>query len=413
MNLRFPASKSKITSKYNLGGELMERGSILCAAPRCNRVRKDHEKSCPRCGHDAVYIRVGWKGRKYRYFQFLDAKGRLVSYSNAQAIVVLREINQKISLGAFNPEEYLTSTLKGRIFENTYESWIETKEKLVNREERSPETVRCYRSYARNYLIPYFGTKDVSAITENDLDEFLGQLPDELSQKYRKNIIKATEAFLQWCLKKHYINAMPNTPTVTVKSARKTRAIAYDFQMFGINNLPEVHRDVFHFIRETALRISEACALKATDINFSRRQALICRNVSGSKVQDTTKGGEAKAIPLSTAAIEILRRNVCDLEEYVFINPVTGKHYMPEFMRRLWVRHSGTGVMLKEAMRHSTLTDWADVGANAFQIKELARHSDIRVSDIYVKNAMSGLHNIIERKVVLLDEIRKKRRGSV
>lgn len=408
MTLNKSLSRSTITSKYNLGGEIMERGSILCAAPRCGRVRKDNEKACT-CGHDAVLIRVGWKGRYYRYSLFLDASGRLVAYSNAQAITVLREINHKIDAGKFNPEEYLTSALKNRIFETAYEAWLDTKEKLVTREERSPETLRCYQSYGRNYLMPRFGSMDVSAITDNDLDELLDNLPDHLSQKYRKNIMKATEAFLRWCLKKHYISVLPAVPSVTVKSARKMRAIPYDLQMIGINNIPDEHRDVFLFLRETALRISEVCALKAIDIDFSGRRALICRNISGSKVQNTTKGGEAKPIPLSGTAIEVLRRNIYDLKGFIFINPATGRHYMPDYLSDLWRDNSQTGVMLKEAMRHSTASDWANSGANAFQIKELARHSDIRTSNGYVHNALHGLYDIVDRKVINITQHRRKK----
>jgi integrase len=411
MNLTIPSSQRKIVFRYNLGGEFMERGSILCAAPRCGRVRKDNEKACA-CGHDAVYIRVGWQGRQYRYYQFMDAQGRLLAYSNAQAIIVLREINHKIDAGTFTPAAYLTASLKTRIFGNAYEAWLDTKEKLVNREERSPETLRCYQSYYRNYLGPYFAAMDVSQITDNDLDEFLEQLPDRLSQKYRKNIMKATEAFLRWTLKKHYINALPVIPVITVKSARKIRAIPYDLQMYGINNIPEEHRDIYLFIRETALRISEACAIKAVDIDFPGRRALICRNISGNKIQNTTKGGEAKPIPLSVTAIETLRRNITDLKGYVFTNPVTGRPYMPEFLRRLWVEKNNTGVMLKEAMRHSTISDWANSGASANQLKELGRHADIRTSDIYVHNAMQGLYSIVDRKVINIAEVKARKKKA-
>lgn len=389
----------------------MERGSILCAAPRCGTVRSDHHKSCPNCGHDNVYIRIRWKGKPYRYYLFLDNRQRLLPYSNAQAIIILREINQKIDSGTFDPEYYLTKSMKARVFENAYDAWIDKKQKLVRKEERSPETVRCYESYARNYLIPFFEGMDVGQITEGSLDDFLDGLPEHLSQKYRKNIMKCLEAFLRWCVKKRYAPALPEMPSVVVKSARKMRAIPYEMQILGINNLPEEHRDIFLFARETALRISEACVVKASDINITNRQAVICRNISGGKVQNTTKGGEAKLLPLSQIAIEIVLRNVQDLNGYLFINPVTKKHYMPEFLRRIWNIHSGTGVMLKEALRHSTLSDWANAGANAFQIKDLGRHSDIRTSNIYVHNAMAGLYNIVDRKVVSITEIKRKRKS--
>jgi hypothetical protein len=54
------------------------------------------------------------------------------------------------------------------------------------------------------------------------------------------------------------------------------------------------------------------------------------------------------------------------------------------------------GLKLYEATRHSTITDWSK-NATAFQVKDLARHSDIRTSQKYVHNAMTDLRGIVDR----------------
>jgi site-specific recombinase XerD len=129
---------------------------------------------------------------------------------------------------------------------------------------------------------------------------------------------------------------------------------------------------------------------------------LIQRTYSGYELVERTKGKHRKWIPLSRVALEIARTQGKGRfgAEFLFINRNTGKGYKPSFLRDLWKDHGIKEITLYEAMRHSTITDWSE-HASAFQVKDLARHGDIRTSQKYVHNAMKGLRSIVDRDNVI------------
>ena len=59
-----------------------------------------------------------------------------------------------------------------------------------------------------------------------------------------------------------------------------------------------------------------------------------------------------------------------------------------------------TDITLYEAMRHSTITDWAANGTT-FEVQTAARHSDIRTTRIYVHTAQEAISRLINRKKVV------------
>jgi len=379
---------------YELGGENMDRGQILCA--NCASTRR--KRSCVKCGHDTVFIRIQWKNKLYSFWK--DKYGN--PYVLQTAYDTLREINTKIRDKAFNPADYTAEGQEKRIFQNAFKQWLQVKQKKVDEGQMSPETLRPYTSYYRNHFKSLY-TFDVRDIKDGELEDLYDSLPSKLKSKSKKNIMKCLETFFNWCLRRRYVLELPVFPEIRVKDARKMRVIPYTLQINFILNLPEKHRDIYFFMRETAIRISEACVVMISDIDFPNKRALICRNVSKGKVQDTTKGGHAEYIPLSDTAIDIIKRNMGDRvgNTYIFINQDTQRRYSPETLRKIWRANSGSGVMLKEAMRHSTLTDYANQGASAFEIKELARHTDIRVSDRYVHMAKEGLYDLVNRNRII------------
>jgi hypothetical protein len=83
-----------------------------------------------------------------------------------------------------------------------------------------------------------------------------------------------------------------------------------------------------------------------------------------------------------------------------FSMPIDSRGYKPSYLRRLWAEYGVKGIKLYEATRHSTITDWSK-NATAFQVKDLARHSDIRTSQKYVHNAMTDLRDVVNRDNVI------------
>jgi integrase len=138
---------------------------------------------------------------------------------------------------------------------------------------------------------------------------------------------------------------------------------------------------------------------KVGDIDLKRGKALVCRAYSDHTLRDITKGRDSREATLSDIAIEIAERNMKDKLPGAFLFTLENGHgYLPDYMRKIWRKYSGVPNTCEESMRHSALSDFADLGANAYEIKEIAGHKDIRTSQHYVQSSADRLRDIVNRR---------------
>lgn len=381
-------------SVFNLA-ELIMRGSILCQ--RCGSRRR--ERVCPKCGYDSCAIRISIDGKYVRLYH--DKKGIALSFT--EAFRSLTAINGEMEIekngGAkFDIRNWLLPEIEAMKFGKKYNEWLTFKRGKIERNQSNcrKATLKLYEVYRTHYQ--HMNDLDVRHIKKGDIEKyFLDKLPATLSQKYTRNMLLALKTFFRWLNDQEQIE-IPKFPEFRVTISEKQRSITYEEQMAMIANFPEEHRDILYFQRETGLRVSEVCALQIRDCDFLSSRIMIQRTYSGYDLIETTKGNRGDWIPLSRFALEIANRTAKDRfgKEFLFINLSTGKGYKPSYLRRLWAEYGVKGLKLYEATRHSTITDWSK-NATAFQVKDLARHSDIRTSQKYVHNAMTDLRDVVNR----------------
>jgi len=379
--------------------ELISRGSISCQ--RCGTTRR--ERVCPKCGYDACLIRISVKGKRLRIYH--DKNGIALSFS--MAFQALTEINKEIKDRSFNVNDWLQPAIQENKFKNKYEVWIRQKTIEAEAGRFSHETLKLYQSYKRNHYGPLYEL-DVREIELSHLQELVNGFTG-LSEKYIKNLVDCLKTFYKWLNKWERVR-LPIFPDIEITTGETQRAISYEEQIEAIEQFPAEHQDILFFIRETGLRVSEGCALQVRDIDLSGARALIQRTYSGYRLVEKTKGKHRKWIPLSRRALEIAGKRLTGRfgVDFLFINPSTGRGYKPSYLRDLWTQYGIKGLKLYEATRHSTITDWSR-NASAFQVKDLARHGDIRTSQKYVHNAMTDLREIVDRdNVVPLNVVNKK-----
>jgi integrase len=370
--------------------ELISRGSISCQ--RCGSTRK--ERVCPKCGYDACLIRLSFKGKRYRIYH--DKNGTALSFS--MAFQALTQINKEIKDRIFNVNDWLQPAIQENKFKNKFSTWIKEKTKEAEKGRFSYATLALYKGYFKNYYGNLY-EKDVREVELSCLTETMNGW--KVSEKYTKTLMDCLKTFFRW-LNEWERCRIPIFPKIEITTGEKKRAIPYEEQIRILSDFPEEHRDIFLFLRETALRQSEGCSLKISDIDFAQARALIQRTYSASKIVERTKGKNRKWIPLSRLALEIAKRHSEGRfgADFLFINPMTGKGYKRGTLNRLWLKYGQDGLTMYEATRHSTISDWAK-NANAFQVKDLARHGDIRTSQKYVHNAMNDLKTIVDRDNVI------------
>lgn len=378
--------------KVGLG---MSRGTILCQ--KCSRLRIG--RVCPRCKHDACFIRITYEKKKRNLFY--DRAGNTHSFKSAYKDLLL--INGEIQEHRFDLSRWQKAEIEQRKLNNLYEEWLKQKEREADRGSFSKATLRLYRSYFTHH----FGNLkklDVREIRLKHLQELLDSWPNNLSLKYKLNMMLAVRTFLKWTVRWGTLEKLPPFPEIRMDGGKPSRAISYEEQMAAINKkkLAE-HRDIFLFMRETALRISEACAVKVKDIDIDNSRMLVQRTISERQIVERTKSRKKDWLPLTEEAYKIADRLSKNRfgEEFLFLDPRNNMGYLPDFLRRIWREHSGTSVTLYEAMRHSTISDWSRTGANAYMIRDGARHADIRTSSRYVHHALNDVRDMMSRKNVV------------
>ena len=388
----------KYASTSNGGGDVMaeltKRGSILCQ--RCGRSR--HDRVCPSCGWDSCMIRISVGGK---YIRIYDVKGQVLSYSSA--VENLIKINSEIRFKTFDPKNWIKAEVEKKKFSYLWGEWIKQKENKLAQGKFAPSSLRTYKYYYRNHFV-YFSDMIAGEVQLKNIQGFVDGL--HVSEKYAKCLVGCLEAFYSW-LERWDGTKKPLFPEMELTKKSEKKGLVYEDQVAAIDRIPEQHRDIFMFMREAGLRISEGCAVKIKDLDFKANKVLIQRTYSDNVLSEHTKGRNALWVPLSGIAKEIAEKHAQNRfgEDFLFINPESGRGYRSAALRRYWNVYSGSGVCVHEGIRHSTISDWSR-RANAFQVQELARHSDIRVSQVYVHNAMTDLRDVVNRDNVV--EIKKK-----
>lgn len=363
-------------------------GTIRCST--CDRAMKDEACSC---GKARCYIAIYWKGKPYKIWHYYD--GMPLDYGRADSM--LGEIRTAISKRTFNPLDYTKS--KERRFDAVISKWLDFKDRELARGNIRPSSVYSINKIVFNHL-KYFNDYNVREINRELISEFIDSLSN-VKHKTQRNILVVLKSFFKWMHDRGTVTAIPAFPKMEGDDDSKERiALDYDDQQELLKKVPEIHRDIIEFGMETGLRVGELIALQVGDIDIRRGRAIIQRTLSGNVIIESTKGGTKKPIPLSERAIEILIPHLREKtpKSWCFVNPVTNNRYGINRLNRVWRKATGLDVTYYEASRHSFVTQCVDSGADALQVKELARHSDVRTTQKYYHGDMKRLRDVVNRR---------------
>lgn len=414
-------AKGKKKSRHRVYGALVMTGTIRCT--KCETAIKK-EEACPKCKGIRCYIQLYWKRSSPYKIRREKNTGEPLQY--VKALEDLLEINRQIRKKAFNIYDWVTSKAKETRFSTKLDEWIKAKEDEVGTGEFSPETLKNYKGYVKNYYKRFRidstgiggwakGTEEpgllvhwnVAEIRKSEVAKFKKELMKikGLKLKTKKNILNGLHAFFSWLSDEDPAEIItskdiPDFPKIEGDDSEPQRAIDFDVQSAAIKNVPQEHRDPIEFGCEEFLRPGETCALRIKDIDFDNHVVIIRRTWSGSTLKENTKSKKWKKKPLTDRAYEIALRNARNRfpEEFLFINPDTKRCYRQKILNNLWKTHSGTNTVHYEGSRHSSITQLAEAGYDITAIKELAGHTDIRTTQKYIHRSLGKLREIANNR---------------
>lgn len=149
-----------------------------------------------------------------------------------------------------------------------------------------------------------------------------------------------------------------------------------------IGYAPDAAKDFFALAYETAMRRNELLYVTPKMINISKRIISLS--------DDMCKNGEARDVPLTKKAVEILKR-LCDgkqEDQRIFLYSPYG---ITQAFRRA-ARLAKVDDVCLHSLRHSAITRFAEMGLSTFQLRAISGHKSIdmlaRYTHVKAKNVL-------------------------
>lgn len=391
----------------------MDKGTIRCARRSCGKERK--ESVCPYCGNATCLVQVWWKGKHYKFRRYRP-DGKVLDYIRAKDVHAA--IRLQVNYGTFKPSDWLVSKLAEKMFEEQIQTWLQEKRELADDSqgvEFSYESLRCYKSYAKIHIIPFFVKYLVGEVGQAELKLFSDRLRKTVkSIKYRRDILNALHHFFEWLRQEGVILVIPPWPKIKGNNSKERQALDEDAQALGLSRIPPIHRDVVEFGMLTGRRPGELCAFQVQDGRSDDEEILVCRTWSGNRLRNTTKQGEKIAAPMVGRAIEIFEKHSRGKfpGAFLFINPETGRAYRPRFVNNVWKEYSELpGTVFYEAGRHSWCTQIGKVEGVTLKDQQNAMgHKTMQTTMKYTHKTLKRVADILKKKAQVADirEIQKR-----
>jgi integrase len=358
------------------------------------------KEKCPTCGKPFEYLKAGFICKEHRTVPqrfFIDVyygkqikiyshKSGLVLSSFDLALETQKHIQYEIRNKTFDPSRYVKGDIQKYLFENRIEEWYEDKKKEADKNILAWSYVSKLKCYIDNYLAPYFNGRDVREIRNVHIKDFRRKLPDTLSPKYSRNILKALENFFNVLLQDEVIEKKPVFPVIALEDSI-IKWCSRDEQDAILNAIPDRHRFIFFLLTRQGLRPGEAMAMKWEDIDLQTGILTVKRTLSSRKIREKTKTKKVRPRLLHPDIHDLLRSIPRGLPHtYLFINPNTGKPYLPDTVNRLWNAACDkvkVKITLYQATRHSVASMASTSGVDINIIKEVLGHTDIRTTQKY------------------------------
>ena len=265
-----------------------------------------------------------------------------------------------------------------------------------------PGTLEGYHRYIEYYIKPQLGDKQISLISQQDIQRMYRRLKTEgrihehpemghqLSDSMVRHIHSTLHAALKDAVQAHVIPRNPTEGTTAPKPNYKPKRILTRAELdafLTVVEQDEVWRDFFQTELMTGLRRGEICGLQWSDFDEEGGTLKVCRTLHSQRkgeytVGETKTNQGMRTIILPHSVTEILRRRKADtISQWIFPDPVKpedpvnpGSAYLR--MKTL-LRRAGLPSIRFHDLRHSCASLLLANDVPLKQIQEWLGHSDI------------------------------------
>ena len=206
-----------------------------------------------------------------------------------------------------------------------------------------PGTLEGYRRYIEYYIKPQLGDKQISLLSQQDIQRMYRRLKTEgrihehpemghqLSDSMVRHIHSTLHAALKDAVQAHVIPRNPTEGTTAPKPNYKPKRILTRAELdafLAVVEQDEVWRDFFQTELMTGLRRGEICGLQWSDFDGNTGTLKVCRTLHSQRkgeytVGETKTNQGMRTIILPHSVVDILRRRKTDaICQWIFPDPV-------------------------------------------------------------------------------------------
>ena len=357
---------------------------------------KAKSKSRYNLGFGAVYARKTVQGIQRWYVDFYDEKGnrvqQVVKHAGCKedAFIVLRRRMQGILIG-------------GRSQEGTDPGFKEFSAEYL--QQYAMKRKRSWRSdecYLKAHLIPFFGDKQLSGITRQDIERYTsGRIEDGVKKStinrelavLRKMFFKA----IDWG--KLGKNPVLKEDFFSGEDQIKERILTPDEQIRLLQESSASLRPILITALNTGMRRGEILGLEWERVDFTDRKIIL--------ESTNTKSKKRREIPINEALFSLLigLKAVSNGSPFVFPNPYSGKP-MLDGKRAFYRTCKKAGIigLRFHDLRHTFASRLSARGVDLNTIRELLGHGSIRMTQRYLHSSQTLKRSAVECLVEKEDE---------
>jgi integrase len=283
-----------------------------------------------------------------------------------------------------------------------------------------PTSFERYEGIYRNYLkTAEIGSKSLSEITKLDIKMYYNKLYENggLTKSQIYHIQKVLRKFFFYCIEHEMITKNPCS-NISLPGNKEYDDVEIeiftDDEMDRIKEAIKEHpyRLLILFAFSTGMRLGELLALRHRDISdgivtvswsLSEHSVIDAKGKRKTVVELMIPKSKTslRNIPLPKSMLELYTAG--DPDDFLFLTS-GGKHINESSFRKAWIRilkKAGVPYRKFHCCRHTYITKLVQNGANLAVVKELAGHSDIKMTMRYTHINMKDKNDAIK----LIDSI--------
>lgn len=294
-------------------------------------------------------------------------------------------------------------------FTTIFEEWY------LNTKHRVKEsTAANYRLKADKHILPWFGAKIISSITQQEIYSFMDQKKNAgLSARYIADIVILMKSIFKYAVRTYHIsNPMDNItmpkcpkPEIQILDEQQNKQLR-DYIMTHEN-----HTSMgVALTMTTGLRIGELCALTWEDIDLKKRIMLVRKTMQRIQCKDENRKTKViitapksesskREIPIPECLIEMLKKYESKKEAYLLSgteNPVEPRTLQYRFATTL--KKVGLPSIHFHALRHGFASRCVKLGFDIKALSELLGHSNVEITlNRYVHSSFEQKRDYMSR----------------